>query len=116
MLQHLRRLDWDLCIAHGAAKRHALTWIEVSAPLGDRGKTVPRTHQIADDRDVSAFVVGNLAHEFDQAMMILVAAVGQVEAKHVDACPEELPDHLAAATGWPEGGDNFGSSHGSRSV
>ena len=48
------------------------------------------------------------AHDVVALLMLLVAAMAEVEAEHVGPGLEQRPDHVRAGARRPEGGDNLG--------
>jgi hypothetical protein len=70
-----------------------------------------RPLDVADDGDVAAELRGHVADDGDDAGVLFVLAVREVEAEGVDARGEEAIDHFLAAAGRAEGGEDFRASH-----
>jgi hypothetical protein len=70
-----------------------------------------RPLNVADDRNVAAELRGDVANDRDDLRVLLVFAVGEVEAEGVDSAGEESMDHVLAAAGGAEGGQDFRAAH-----
>ena len=73
-----------------------------------------RALDVAHDRHVAADVRGHVADRADGLLVLLVRAVGEVEAEDVHPRGEQACDDLLGARGRTEGGDDLGSAHGRR--
>jgi len=70
-----------------------------------------RSLDVPDDRHVTAEGLGHVADGGDDPGVIVMLSMGEVEAEGVDAAGEQALDHLLAAAGRTERGENFRASH-----
>jgi hypothetical protein len=63
--------------------------------------------QVAQDAQRLAFLAAYLADHLNQRQFFLVDAVGKVQADHIDARADQIPDDRLGVRGWAERGDNF---------
>ncbi len=64
---------------------------------------------VQEDADGLADLLGATTHALDTALVLLVGAVGEVEAGDVHACLEHLANGLVVVTGRAHGANDFGA-------
>ena len=84
---------------------------EVDRPFGERAEPDLGSLQVDQDPDPAPRLVGGLANQPVDALVLGVAAVAQVEAGDVHPGLDQLADALRCGGSGTEGADNLGSAH-----
>ena len=84
--------------------------LERAAAL-ERACADTRPLQVLQDGDVLPQAFRRLAHQPHEAGVVVMGAVGEVEAHGVDAGAQERLDALGRRGGRAKGGDNLGGAH-----
>ena len=66
--------------------------------------------QVAEDTDVPVQFARHLARGLGAAHLLLGAAMGEIDAHHIDTRLQQTAQHAGIVGGRPECGDNFGSA------
>jgi hypothetical protein len=88
---------WVVTFLHapGGIPVAGLSLDELAPAAGHAAQPVAGAHEVEDDRHVPLAPVGLVADRADQAAVVVVGAVGEVEAHHVEAGVDHPADHLA---------------------
>jgi hypothetical protein len=70
-----------------------------------------RAGEVLQDRDGTPELVRDRAHGLHHREVLVVLAVREVEAHHVDARLREALQHLTVTRGRPDGGHDLGATH-----
>ena len=89
---------------------HLLPHLEGDGTLLETPRADLGAAQIHQDRYLSSHTLGSLANQFKGFTVLFVAAMGHIQAYHIDPGLEQFADHLRAVAGRAEGGNDLGAT------
>ncbi|MNV20285.1 hypothetical protein D3C71_1111770 [compost metagenome] len=101
-----------LCGIQICVQDEAVSRLQLNAARRQAGDPDLGALQVGQYADVQPEPAGDLADPPCDLPVLLVAAVGEVEAKDIGAREQQLLHHLAGGAGRAQGGDNLGFTHG----
>ena len=75
----------------------------------------PQARALKEKGNYVSAIIGGRSKQYvilEDLGVLLVAAVGEVEARHVEAVGDEPLEHLRLGGGGAQGGDDLGAAHG----
>jgi hypothetical protein len=90
-------------------ERESLAVLEVDLLVREALDADLGAAEIGEDAHVTAGAARRLVHEIDTTTVFLVFAVGEVDARDIEAGTDHFGHHFDGVGGWAQGRDDLGT-------